>query len=159
MRGEFADYQFVYSPKRKTSPESFDYLFGYGKEQILFVHLSSDGIHETSLSRKQVTKIVAEKELLSAVLILHYTQDSTERTLKFPYVTSVYYLYDPFLNWLLEIPRDFVPSEAEQKNPRPEKLYHECLPMYNHSLDAYRLGDGFQEYDYRIQIGHHKWLP
>ena len=31
---------------------------------------------------------------------------------------------------------DFLPHIAEQKNPRPKKLYYDSLTMYNYSLAA-----------------------
>ena len=77
--------------------------------------------------------------MLNAKIIVKYKADLQDReleTMEFPYIPSVYYLYDPFLNWMLGLDQEFVPALAEQEHPRPEKLYKESPVMYNYVLAA-----------------------
>lgn len=158
----FSEYHMVYAPKRRTDEKSFAYLFGYGKDEIFYFRETEKGLCCTSLLRKEIVKVRTRRELLNAAIILEYMPETgTEepKTLEFPYVPSVYYLYDPFLNWTLGISRDFVPAAAEQEHPRPERLYRESCAMYNYSLAAYRLGDGFSDYQYESRTYRHRWMP
>ena len=164
IRGDFSEYEFVYSPRRRTNPDSFAYLYGYGKGQILFLRegteeSDSGTISRIELPRQQVTEVQTTRELLNAEIILLYQDGEERKRLTLPYVPSTYYLYDPFLNWILGLERDFMPSVAEREHPRPEKLYQESLAMFNYSLAAYRLGKGFQEYTYRSEWHRKKWMP
>ena len=43
IKGEFEEYRFVYAPERKTAKNSYAYVFGYGKEEVLFLKKSEDG--------------------------------------------------------------------------------------------------------------------
>ena len=160
-QGKLDDYQFVYAPKRSTVPDSFAYLFGYGMDRLLYLRQVSDSVEPTELCRGQIQKIDLERNLLNVELVIHCEEQSRPESLRlhFPYIASVYYLYDPFLNWLLGLPCDFMPLQAERESPRPEKLYHESLALYNFSLDAYRLGGGFTEYKYRKETYRNKWMP
>lgn len=166
MQEPFEAYHFVYAPRRRTNPESYAYLFGYGSDTVLFLRggTEADGgsggiLRKTEISRQQITDVFTGRELLNAEIVIHYREMGAHRQLAFPYVPSVYYLYDPFLNWLLGIDREFLPALAERDNPRPDKLYRESLAMYNYSLGAYRLGNGFQEYQYRLKQHRCKWMP
>lgn len=169
IQGAFSDYEFVYAPKRKTCGRSFDYLFGYGKDKILYLKTDSGKNANTpkeeatpqaiGIQKQQVTKVLTKRELLNASIILHYMDQDVQKMLDFPYVPSVYYLYDPFLNWLLGLDKDFVPALAEREHPRPQKLYHESLAMFNYSLGAYRLGEGFEEYRYEAEQHRSNRMP
>lgn len=159
MRKDFSEYQFIYSPKRQSSDQSFEYLFGYGENEILYLKAMEDGLKKSVMLRDKIRSVKTFRELLKAEIILKYENDGVEDQLVFPYVPSTYYLYDPFLNWLLGIERDFVPIEIERQYPRPQKLYKESLVMYNYSLHAYRLGNGFQDYTYRCEKYRPKWTP
>lgn len=158
--GAFADYDFVYATKRRTSEVSFDYLFGYGKDRFLFLQAENGEGWALELRREQITGVLTRRELLEAAVILRYQEDGEEeRELCLPYVPSVYYLYDPFLNWALGLDKGFVPAVAEQEYPRPKKLYHESLAMFNYSLGAYRLGNAFREYEYTSVVHRSTWMP
>ena len=151
MQGAFEDYRFVYAPKRRTDERSYEYVFGYGKEQIFYKICGRDTI---TLPRSAVSNVRVKKELLNVVLSIE-----GEELLHFPYVASTYYLYDPFLNWLLGLEESFQPAIAEQEYPRPQKLYEESLVMYNFSLGAYRLGSGFETYAYEQILHRHRLFP
>lgn len=157
----FSEYDFVYAPKRKTNDETFEYLFGYGNGKIIYLRRDSQGAvsHPIEINRQQITEVETERELLNAKIILHYRERDTSKTLELSYVPSVYYLYDPFLNWVLGLDKEFMPELAEQGHPRPEKLYHESLAMFNYSLNAYRLGSGFEKYQYEFRQHRCKWMP
>lgn len=160
-KGAFADYDFVYAKKRETSESSFDYLFGYGKDRFLFLQAADGEGWALELRREQITGVVTWRELLEAAVILRYQEDGAEeeRELCLPYVPSVYYLYDPFLNWVLGLDKGFTPDLAEREQPRPKKLYQESLTMFNYSLNAYRLGPGFSTYEYNCAVHRSKWMP
>lgn len=157
--GEFSARDFVYAPKRRTSRTSFDYLFGYGKDRVLFLRAGEDGLRSVELDRRKITEVVTRRELLEASIILRYQADGEMGELGLPYVPSVYYLYDPFLNWVLGLDKGFSPAAAERKAPRPDKLYRQSLSMFNYSLSAYRLGGGFSEYEYASAVRRSKWMP
>mgnify|MGYP001116512754 FL=1 len=163
IKGAFSDYQFVHAPKRRTSQQSYAYVFGYGKDRILFLRESETGgeaaIRKEEILRQQIAAVSVERELLKIKIILHYHDAEGQKGLEFPYVPSVYYLYDPFLNWILGREKEFMPGVAEREHPRPRKLYHESLAMFNFSLEAYRLGDGFDDYRYESKVHRRKWLP
>lgn len=164
IKEDFSQYLFVYSPKRRTDASSYSYLYGYGKDRIFYLgeaegQRESGEIVQKEICREQIFEVSTSRELLSAKILLHYQEEGEEKILAFPYVPSVYYLYDPFLNWLLGLKGDFMPYLAERNNPRPEKLYRESLVMYNYSLAAYRLGDGFQDYRYEAEVRRRKWMP
>lgn len=163
IKGAFSDYQFVHAPKRRTSQQSYAYVFGYGKDRILFLRESETGgeaaIRKEEILRQQIAAVSVERELLKIKIILHYHDAEGQKGLEFPYVPSVYYLYDPFLNWILGREKEFMPGVAEREHPRPRKLYHESLAMFNFSLEAYRLGDGFDDYCYESKVHRRKWLP
>lgn len=161
LKAPFSEYDFVYAPKRKTNAETFEYLFGYGNDTIVFLRRSSAGavLHPVEIDRQQITEVETERELLNAKMILHYRENDAGKTLELPYIPSVYYLYDPFLNWLLGLEKGFMPGLAEQEHPRPQKLYRESLAMFNYSLNAYRLGSGFEQYQYESRQHRCKWMP
>lgn len=163
IKGAFSDYQFVHAPKRRTSQQSYAYVFGYGKDRILFLRESETGgeaaIRKEEILRQQIAAVSVERELLKIKIILHYHDAEGQKGLEFPYVPSVYYLYDPFLNWILGREKEFMPGVAEREHPRPRKLYHDSLAMFNFSLEAYRLGDGFDDYCYESKVHRRKWLP
>jgi len=163
IKGAFSDYQFVHAPKRRTSQQSYAYVFGYGKDRILFLRESETGgeaaIRKEEILRQQIAAVSVERELLKIKIILHYHDAEGQKGLEFPYVPSVYYLYDPFLNWILGREKEFMPGVAEREHPRPQRLYHESLAMFNFSLEAYRLGDGFDDYCYESKVHRRKWLP
>ena len=169
LQGDFSDYDFVYAPERKTNDGSFDYVFGYGKDKIIYMaketaqtakSLNGEiALRTAELQRQQVTEVLTERELLNAKITLRYQEKNEQKELQFPYVPSVYYLYDPFLNWLLGLEKEFMPAVAEAEHPRPQKLYYESLTMFNYSLGAYRLGSGFGEYEYESKQHRSKWMP
>lgn len=159
MDGNFEKYSFVYAPARPSLPSSCSYLFGYGEERIILLQEQLDDAAAIALNRKQIVTIHTSRELLNAVLTVEYMENGTKKTFSLPYVPSVYYLYDPFLDWMLGLEKDFSFVQAEQKYPRPQKLYGESLAMYNLSLSAYRLGDSFSEYSYSSQIRRNRFMP
>lgn len=159
MRDTFASYDFVLSPKRRTAPDSFEYLFGYGKDEALYLRLREQGMQRVSFKREDVTSVQTSRELLNAEILVTYLEDGRERQCSFPYVPSTYYLYDPFLNWLLKLPKDFDLPLEERSHPRPDRLFQDSVPMYNYSLAAYRLGEGFEDYTYRFEVHRRKWMP
>ena len=159
IRKDFSEYHFVFSPKRQSSNQSFEYLFGYDENEILYLKATEDGIKQSIVRRDEIQSVKTFREFLKAELILSYENDGAEQQLVFPYVPSTYYLYDPFLNWMLGIEREFLPASAERQYPRPQKLYEESLVMYNYSLHAYRLGNGFRDYTYRCEKYRPRWTP
>lgn len=163
LKDRFEEYYLVYAPIRRTAQDSFAYLFGYGRDEIFYLRKYRDKVEQKVLKRGQIVQILTQRELLNAKITVYYKemQSSEEKmtVLEFPYVPSVYYLYDPFLNWMLGIDRDFTPALAEHEHPRPDKLYRESPVMFNYSLGAYRLGDSFEEYSYRSKQHRHKWMP
>lgn len=167
MEGDFSEYSFVYAPKRRTKSDSFAYLFGYGKDKVLYLreklqdseNPSDTAVEMINFDRAAITKVRTTRELLDAKILVYYRGEKDQKMLEFPYVPSVYYLYDPFLNWILGIAKDFSPALAEREHPRPEKLYYESLVMFNYALAAYRLGEIFGEYSCRSEIHRHKWMP
>lgn len=162
MKGTFAQYHMVYSPIRRTAPDSFEYMFGYGKDEIFYLKNDDGKVRKTELQCSQIAEIYTQRELLNAKIIVKYKKDRLSKeleTLEFPYIPSVYYLYDPFLNWMLGLEREFVPAYAEREHPRPEKLYKESPVMYNYVLAAYRLGDRIEDYKYTSEQHRHKWMP
>ena len=169
LTGDFSEYDFVYAPKRRTNAKSFDYLFGYGNDKIVYIRKnpaaaskaleSEAALQIVEIQKSQVVEALTERELLNAKIILHYHEKQGIKELQFPYVPSVYYLYDPFLNWILGIEKEFAPFVAEREHPRPEKLYRESLAMFNYSLGAYRLGSGFSDYQYESKHHRSKWMP
>lgn len=169
IKDDFSEYELVYSPRRRTNPDSFAYLYGYGKDRILFLReevqddakggSGREAVSRIELSRQQITEVRTTRELLNAEIILLYQEGEERKKLALPYVPSTYYLYDPFLNWVLGLEKDFMPSAAARENPRPQKLYHESLAMFNYSLGAYRLGNGFRDYTYRSEWHRRKWMP
>lgn len=159
IQDTFKSYIFVFSPKRRTALNSFEYIFGYGKDEVLYLRLRGQDMQKLPFKRKNITSIQTSRELLNAEILVTYFENRQERQCAFPYVPSTYYLYDPFLNWLLKLPQDFDLVQEERRHPRPDKLYHESLPMYNYSLAAYRLGEGFENYTYRFEVQRRKWMP
>ena len=159
IQGSFDQYIFVYSPRRRTVKNSFSYLFGYGKDAILFLRKTEEQITSVSLERSQITRIDTRRELLNAELMITYEKNKASHTLTLPYVPSVYYLYDPFLNWMLFLEKDFSPALAEREYPRPDRLYQESLVMFNYSLNAYRMGNSFTEYSYSSKARRSLWMP
>ncbi len=155
----FGECQMVFAPKRRTAEYTFNYLFGYRWNEIFYLRENGDHLVQKKIRRDQITTITKRRELLNAEIIITYLKDGQEDNLSFPYIPSTYYLYDPFLNWMLGLEKDFLPALAEHDAPRPEKLYHESLAMFNFSLAAYRLGNGFQEYQYRFEKHRKKWMP
>ena len=156
MREPFANYHFVCAPKRKASEQSFAYLFGYGNDDILYIKEGEEGIF---LKKSQIVKAEVRKELLQVVLSVFYIEEGEPFVLRFPYVASTYYLYDPFLNWILGKNRDFMPEVVEAIHPRPTELYEKSLVMYNYSLGAYRLGEKFGTYEYYAKNHRHRFFP
>lgn len=159
MQGSFKKYDFVFAPVRYLVKGSFSYLLGYGMDEILFLKEISHGISKEVIRREQVVQVQTVRELSNAEFLITYEEQGSEKTLTMPYVSSVYYLFDPFLNWILGQRKDFSPLTIEVDFPRPEALYHESLAAYNYSLGAYRLGSGFQDYSYIAKPRHIKWMP
>ena len=159
MKRDFSEYNFVFDPGRSGYKTSYSYLFGYGEDDLLYLMQIESGIRMITLKRGDITAVNTFLELLNAKITVSYCSEDAEKQIEFPYVPSTYYLYDPFLNWLLGIDREFLPSVAERYNPRPRKLYEESLVMFNFSLHAYRLGNGFEDYRYRYEIHRPKWAP
>lgn len=159
---DFSEYEFIYVPRQYTKPDSYAYLFGYGENKILFLKeiVEREGkkgdekrrIEKMELNRQQITEVITSKELLLAKLVVHYQKEKEQKSIEFPYIATTYYLYNPFLNWLLGLEKDFQPGLLESKHPRPASLYDESLAMYNYALDAYRLGEGFQNYTYKVEL-------
>ena len=138
MKRDFSEYSFVFAPGRSGYKTSYSYLFGYGEDELLYLTQVESGIQMITLKRGDITAVKTFLELLNAKITLSYRWEDTEKQIEFPYVPSTYYLYDPFLNWLLGLEKDFHPSMAESRHPRPQKLYEESLVMFNLSLHAYR---------------------
>lgn len=159
MQGAFSKSDFIFAPRRRRVEGSFSYLFGYEGERLLYLRKTEMGIQKAQLNRSQIVEVYTQRELLNALLRITYRKEEQQHTLFLPYIPSTYYLYDPFLNWLLGRSKDFLPVEAEQEYPRPMKLYRESLAMYNYSLAAYRLGDGFEDYSYRYEKRRRPWMP
>lgn len=159
MTDDFTAYHFVYAPKQKTVESSHAYLFGYDKEKLLYLTQDGEKISRTEFLKTQIRRITVKKELLHMSLNIQYEKNGSAKELSLPYVASVYYLYDPFLNWMLGLDREFQPAIAEKENPRPQKLLQESFAMYNFSLNAYRLGHGFSDYRYRRETKPLKWMP
>ncbi len=159
MKRDFSEYSFVFAPGRSSCKTSFPYLFGYGGDDLLYLTQGESGIRVITMKQSDITTIKTSLELLNAKITVSYRSDKAEQQIEFPYVPSTYYLYDPFLNWLLGIDKEFLPSVAESHYPRPQKLYEESLVMFNFSLHAYRLGNGFEDYRYRYEIHRPKWAP
>ena len=137
-------------------------MFGYGEGEIFYLKNEKNKVRRTVLKCSQIEEIYTQRELLNAKIIVKYKadlQDGELETLEFPYIPSVYYLYDPFLNWMLGLDQEFVPALAEQEHPRPEKMYKESPVMYNYVLAAYRLGDYIGDYKYTSEQHRHKWMP
>lgn len=155
LNNNILDYVLIFAPACRMVKESFDYLFAYGKDEVVYFKKEFGTIKHTVIKRINIFKIITRKELLDAEIII----ESKDGMIVFPYVPSSYYLYDPFLNWLMGLKVDFLPHIAEQKNPRPKKLYYDSLTMYNYSLAAYRLGNGFQKYSYKVEKRRKKWVP
>ena len=159
MKRDFSEYNFVFAPGRSTCKTSCSYLFGYGEDELLYLMQEESGIQMITLKLGDITEVSTFLELLNAKITIFYQSDDAQKQIEFPYVPSTYYLYDPFLNWLLGLDKDFHPSMAESRHPRPQKLYEESLVMFNFSLHAYRLGNGFEAYQYRYEIHRPKWAP
>lgn len=157
LKGTFDSYEFVYAPKRSTNPDSYVYMFGYGNDEVFYMRKEMNA--PITFSKEQVISVSTERELLNAGILVNYQDGESQKKLEFPYVPSVYYLYDPFLNWLLGLEKDFTPMLAEKENPRPDRLYNESLVMYNYSIGAYRLGDKFTDYSYNARQYRCKWMP
>lgn len=159
MKEDFSSYHFVLSPRRKSSTTSYEYLFGYGNGEILYLRKVEHEMKKIVVRCEDIISVKTFRELLNCEICIQYRSQAREYKLIFPYIPSTYYLYDPFLNWLLGIDRDFSPLEAERENPRPQRLMDESLVMYNYSLHAYRLGNGFDKYQYRFEKHRPKWTP
>ena len=135
MKGTFNQYHMVYSPIRRTAPDSFEYMFGYGEGEIFYLKNEKNKVRRTVLKCSQIEEIYTQRELLNAKIIVKYKADLQDReleTMEFPYIPSVYYLYDPFLNWMLGLDQEFVPALAEQEHPRPKnctKKVRSCTIM------------------------------
>lgn len=149
------DYVLIFAPACLMVKESFDYLFAYGNNRIFYFYKEKNIIKQIIVERNNIFEIIMRKELLDAEMIIKYDQGE----LVLPYVSSSYYLYDPFLNWIIGLKKDFLPSLVERDNPRPRSLYHDSLTMFNYSLAAYRLGNKFKKYDYSFQKLRKKWMP
>lgn len=159
IKDDFSSYQFVYAPKRKSSKTSYEYLFGYGNGEILFLREYEHGVQKLTVRCENIISVKTFRELLNCEIRIRYRNREQEHQLVFPYVPSTYYLYDPFLNWVLGIDRAFSLLVAEREYPRPQKLMDESLVMFNYSLHAYRLGNGFQDYQYRFEKHRPRWTP
>ena len=155
FKNNILDYVLIFAPACRMVKESFDYLFAYGRDEIIYFNNEFGLIKHTIIKRIDIFKIITRRELLDAEIIIKYKDGK----IVFPYVPSSYYLYDPFLNWLMGLEKDFLPHIAERKNPRPKKLYQDSLAMFNYSLAAYRLGNGFHEYNYKAEKRRKKWFP
>ena len=87
--------------------KSYTYLFGYGNEKIFYMR---EGWKQPiEVLRSQITSVSTEKELLNAKLTIFYQDGGRQKNLEFSYVPSVYYLYDPFLNWILGLGKKYMP--------------------------------------------------
>lgn len=161
LNGSFDEYNLVYSPPRPTALESFEYLFGYEKETLFYLRNYADEIKMMKLRRDQILQVNTKRELLNANISVKYYDEKSEsiKMLEFPYVPTVYYHYDPLLNWLLGMETDFQPFCMEQKHPRPKALYDESMVMYNYALGAYRLGEEIRTYQYESRQHRKKWMP
>lgn len=162
MEKDFSEYEFVYVPRQQAKADSRAYLFGYGDNKILYLkeRVERGGRKETEkkqiekieFERKNVKEIMTSKELLLAKMVLFIEDGNEQSMLEFPYNAATYFLYNPFLNWILGLSKDFSLAMVEGRNPRPASLYGESEIMYNYALDAYRLGDGFQNYTYKVEV-------
>lgn len=159
MKEDFSSYHFVYAPKRKSSKTSYEYVFGYGNGEILYLRGTEHGVQKLEVLCEDILSVQTFRELLNCEIRIRYGSEQQGKHMVFPYVPSTYYLYDPFLNWLLGLDRGFDPLVLERKYPRPQKLMDESLVMFNYSLHAYRLGNGFTEYQYRFEKHRPRWTP
>ena len=131
MKGTFNQYHMVYSPICRTAPDSFEYMFGYGKEEIFYLRNEKNEVRKTVLKFSQIEEIYTQRELLNAKIIVKYKADLQDRelaTLEFPYIPSVYYLYDPFLNRMLGLDQEFVLAARTLGVSNRDILFKEILP-------------------------------
>lgn len=150
-----SNYVIIFAPACQMIKKSCDYLLAYGKKEIYYFYQDHDQIKLVHIKRSEIDEVITRKELLDAAIVIRYKTGE----LVLPYVPSSYYLYDPFLNWLIGLDKDFSPVLAERENPRPRELYHDSLTMFNYSLAAYRLGKSFKEYKYDFERKRKKWMP
>ena len=127
MKRDFSEYSFVFAPGRSTCKTSCSYLFGYGEDDLLYLMQDESGIQMITLKRGDITAVKTFLELLNAKITLFYQSEGAQKQIEFPYVPSTYYLYDPFLNWLLGLDKDFLPSVAESQHPRPQNYMKKVL--------------------------------
>lgn len=155
LKGNLKDYTIIFAPACRMIKDCRDYLFAYGQDEVFFFYPELDQIKDVLIKRKSIFEVATRKELLDAEIIIKHPDNK----IVLPYVPSSYYLYDPFLNWLIGLDKDFSPVLVERENPRPRELYHDSLTMFNYSLAAYRLGKSFKEYNYDFERKRKKWMP
>lgn len=113
LKDNIFDYVVIFAPACLMVKESFDYLFAYGNNKIYYYYKEYDVVKQIIVKRYNVFEVIMTKELLAAEMIIKYDQGE----LAFSYVSSSYYLYDPFLNWIMDLRKDFLPSLVERDNP------------------------------------------
>lgn len=156
----FNEYKMVYSPVRSTAPNSFEYLFAYGKGELFYWRNYEGKIKCVHFQKEQIVQVNTKCELLDANISVKYRKEKLSEettTLDFPYISTVYYHFDPFLNWLLNLQENFNPL-LEDKYPRLEELKKKSLVMYNYAQRAYRLGNVIETYQYEYKEHRKKWL-
>ncbi len=155
INDDFSGYIIIFAPACQMIKSSSDYLLAYGKKRIFYFYQEFNKVKLIFIKQEEIHEIMTRKELLDAEIIIKYKKGE----LVLPYVASSYYLYDPFLNWLVGLDKEFSLILAERENPRPRELYHDSLTMFNYSLAAYRLGKNFKEYNYKFERHRKKWMP
>ena len=63
MKGTFNQYHMVYSPIRRTAPDSFEYMFGYGEGEIFYLKNEKNKVRRTVLKCSQIEEIYTQREL------------------------------------------------------------------------------------------------
>ena len=93
MKGTFNQYHMVYSPIRRTAPDSFEYMFGYGEGEIFYLKNEKNKVRRIVLKCSQIEEIYTQRELLNAKIIVKYKADLQDReleTLEFPYIPPMF---------------------------------------------------------------------
>lgn len=140
----FTDYIVIYNPKE-------DYIIGYGQESVFYADKKTSLYY---IKKQDIIEVETFKELLEAKLIIK----SAKHTMTLHYVTSTYYLFDPLLDYVLDV-EGISLLALEKQYPKPKALYIDSLCMYNYCSYAYRLGTSIRNYDYKYKNRREKWMP
>ena len=61
MKGTFNQYHMVYSPIRRTAPDSFEYMFGYGEGEIFYLKNEKNKVRRIVLKCSQIEEIYTQR--------------------------------------------------------------------------------------------------